>query len=257
MLKWWKRRQPIGSASADAYRRHYQSQRIGRRVQLTNSINESWHAEEREHHRKERQIWKATLLLTTLAVIFTFVAVLLSKYSLDEARRQAEAATKTLQNEERPWIAPPVFETVRIVGDKPVFFAAFENVGKAPSQGFWVDADIVNDSGRDGDGWYAQASRLCAARKAEFRANAFSIVPTAKWRVDLNKVPSRLVSKNPSKFRDYSIREIRTLPMPIIIGCAIYGSRIDDTPHKIGFIGYLKVTGKGVNVEAVHSVDAG
>lgn len=50
-------------------------------------MEKHWHPEEREHHRKERFYWRVIAFLTFLAVIGAIGTVVLTSYSLEEARR--------------------------------------------------------------------------------------------------------------------------------------------------------------------------
>ena len=80
----------------------------------TNS-SEVWSYEEREHHRIERSMWKASLRLSVLVLIGAIASAVFTLWGASEARRQADIARENLIATTRAWL---LFE----VDPKPSYF---------------------------------------------------------------------------------------------------------------------------------------
>jgi hypothetical protein len=138
----------------------------------------------------------------------------------------------------RAWVGVPDVAIKMLPPDSVSFVVSFKNVGKTPTRGLYIDADIV--AGKD---TYSAMEGMCAAGKKD-AANIhsyvynFSIIPGDTF---LAIDPPRAKS-----FKKYSVAKLHALELPHIVACVVYGVRTDTKIHQTGLIVPLEFDGNSV-----------
>jgi archaellum component FlaG (FlaF/FlaG flagellin family) len=144
-----------------------------------------------------------------------------AKDSADAVNRQVDL----MKIDQRPWIGGPVKVHAKLVGGNVIFTTIFRNVGKSPTDGFYIDAEVING---DAINWADESARICRDSTAfaekgfnialpEKNFNPYSGIPGANWAVELRDMSS-------SKGRNVTIDQLKAFKTPLIVGCAVYGS---------------------------------
>ena len=150
-----------------------------------------------------------------------------------------------MEADQRPWVGGPI-EIKSITHDDGgvIFTHIYRNVGRTPTKTFYVDGKIIEYSRT----WENVVIQLCESSIERTKATRFAIIPGGDWPLDMASMPSMLEEK------PISISNLRKMKEPIIIGCVLYTSYLDNLVHTTGFMAAIRIGEKGVSVPFVYSV---
>jgi len=212
-------------------------------IQLPPAVAEYYATEHRDH---PENTWRdrIRLGLEALALAAAIWAAAFTFRTLDQVRRQADAAQnqvgimqKQFEAADRPWISvdtglasPLTYDTK---GVHVNFNFVAENVGKSPAQNVMVSAEL--DSGIMGTDERSAQKKLCDAAAKSTVNPRYVVFPGRKFVQEIAFTKSiEELNSFWSKF-ELSQGPIDLIPL-ILVGCADYNWDTSSRHHQTGFV---------------------